>query len=169
MHKRDIISSLFFLAISILFIIGSLNHSFWNVYGPGPAFFPLLLSLLFLLLSLILFLSKALKPIRERIDGSDEAVAPSFADIRVVLSYLCFILLFFVLFDFLGYMISIFLFMAAALRFLGKKSKMISVAVPMLTSLFIFFVFVNLLGVTLPEGILSDFFYNLSTLLKNVR
>lgn len=169
MLRRDIISSLFFLSISIIFIFGSLNYPLWNVYGPGSGFFPFILSSLLFMFSLILFLSKVLKPIRERMKSSVEATPPGFADIRIVLSYLCFLFIFYILFDFLGYIISIFLFVATVLRFLGKKSKKISIGISMLTSLFIFLVFVNLLGVTFPEGVLSDFLYNLSKVWKNVR
>lgn len=38
MRIRDLVSSLFFFFLGVLFLIGSFNYSIWDRYGPGPGF-----------------------------------------------------------------------------------------------------------------------------------
>jgi putative tricarboxylic transport membrane protein len=156
MHKRDSCSSLFFLGVAVLVIIGSFQYPIQDRYGPGAGFFPLLLGVLFLGLSLTLFLNCMLAHYRGL--ETNGAEPPSFSDVGRVGIYLGFLLLFYILFDPLGYLLTIFLFMAFVLKFLTKRSLKYSISISALTALFVFLVFVNLLGVPLPEGIFGYFF-----------
>jgi putative tricarboxylic transport membrane protein len=158
MHKRDLCSSLFFLGVAILVIIGSFQYPIQDRYGPGAGFFPLLLGGALLGLSLTLFFNSVLIPLKKRGPAPSQSKPQTFSDIGRVGIYLGFLLLFYILFDRLGYFLTITLFMAFVLKFLTKRSLKFSISISALTALFVFLVFVNLLGVPLPEGILEYFF-----------
>ena len=87
-----------------------------------------------------------------------EPEPPSFSDIGRVSTYLGFLILFYLLFEPLGYLLTIFLFIAFVLKFLTQRSLKFSISISALIALFVFLVFVNLLGVTMPEGILKYIF-----------
>jgi len=169
MHKRDLVSSVFFLGIAVLVIIGSFQYSTWDRYGPGPGLFPLFLGVVFLGLSLILFLNAVLIHLENKGPGLTERRRQSLSDLRPVVKYLVSVLLFYVLFEPLGYLLTIFLFMVFVLKMLAGKSLKFSLFIAIPAALFVSLVFVNLLGVTFPEGILQDFFYRVSVVLKNGR
>ncbi len=154
MHKTDLCSSLFFLGIAVLVIIGSFQYSIRDKYGPGAGLFPLFLGLIFFGLSLILFLNSILIHFK----SPTQPKPASFSDIGQVGRYLGSVLVFYILLDPLGYFLTIFLFMAFVLKILSKKSLKFSISISALTALFVFLVFVNLLGVTMPAGILKYLF-----------
>ena len=158
MHKRDFCSSLFFLGIAVLVIIGSFQYSIRDKYGPGAGLFPLFLGVIFLGLSLVLLLNSIPIYSKSRAPDPTQPKPATFSDIGKVGTYLGSVLAFYILLDPLGYFLTIFLFMAFVLKFLANKSLKFSISISTLTALFVFLVFVNLLGVTMPEGLLKSFF-----------
>jgi len=157
MCKRDLYSSLFFFSISLFFIAGSFRYPIWDKYGPGPGLFPLVLGVIFSVLSLILFFERLTNHLNRKGTGLVEPDLPSFSDINRVLFCLCFFFFFYFSLNILGYLITVFLFMAFALKLLGKEPLKLSFSISILTSLFVYFLFVNLLGIRLPIGIIQDF------------
>jgi putative tricarboxylic transport membrane protein len=155
MKKRDILSSLFCLVIGVIFVIGSLSYSIWDRYGPGPGLFPLVLGLLFSILSLSLLLARGMG-----LDDKGEALTESDSlkpsEIYKTLIYLLLIVFFYFLFDRLGSVVTIFIFMAVVLAVLNKRSLRLSLAISFLSSLVVYVFFVRLLGVSLPGGILQN-------------
>lgn len=157
MRKRDLFSGLFFLSVGILFLIGSFNYSIWDRYGPGPGLFPLLLGSIFSILSLILFLVSSLRK-KHQEDDLKESDSMKLSVINRTFIFLCFLLGFYFLFDRLGFLFTIFFFMIGTLILFGKRSIKLSLSVSALTSLLTYFIFVRLLGVQLPAGILENVF-----------
>lgn len=168
MQTRDLLSSIFFLFIAIFFFLGSMKYEIWGAYGPGPGFFPLILTLFLFILSAILFLDKLKKNKHSKSDGAGRVDAPDFSDMKKVALYLFFVFLFYFLFEPLGYLLTVLLFLFLVFKFQGKTKWLASILIPILTACFILFVFVNLLGVTFPEGILKDIYYKLTEFAKNV-
>ena len=155
MKKRDILSSLFFFIFGVLFIISSFSYSIWDRYGPGPGFFPLVLGSIFSILSLVFFLVRSIgsADTGEALTESD-SLKPS--EIYKTLIYLLLIVCFYFLFDRLGSLLTIFLFMIVVLAVLNRRSLRLSLTISLLSSLVTYVLFVRLLGVSLPGGILQN-------------
>ena len=156
MRQRDIYSSLVFFSFGILFIVSSLNYLIWDKYGPGPGFLPFVLGIILCFLGLILFLSKLTGDKGKETSVLLESYSFRFSIIKKVIIFLCFIFMFYFVFNWLGCFLGIFGFMLSVLRFLGKKSLRLSIYVSFTTSLLSYLLFVKLLGVPLPLGILLD-------------
>ena len=155
MKKRDLYSSLFFLFVGILFLIGSFNYSIWDRYGPGPGFFPLLLGSIFSILSFFLFLLTSLRK-EQKGNELEESDSMKFSVIHRTIIFLCLLLAFYFLFDRLGFLLTIFIFMTVTLISFSKRSMKLSFSVSVFTTLFTYFIFVKLLGVQLPCGVLKN-------------
>ncbi|MBM4339478.1 MAG: tripartite tricarboxylate transporter TctB family protein [Deltaproteobacteria bacterium] len=154
MKKRDLISSLFFLFVGILFLIGSFNYSIWDRYGPGPGFFPLLLGSIFSILSFLLFVVSSFRK-ENKEDELGESDSMKFSVIHRTIIFLCLLLFFYFLFDQLGFLLTIFIFMIVTLISFSKRPMKLSFSVSIFTTLLTYFVFVKLLGVQLPWGVLE--------------
>jgi hypothetical protein len=151
MRKKDFFSSLFFFLFGILFVIGSLSHPTWDRYGPGPGFFPFILGILFSTLSLLLLIRSIVKQEeRDKQGGGSQALT-----LRT-LFYIIALFAFYFLFERLGFLLTLFFFMSGALYLFGKRSMRSSLSISVLATLFAFLIFVKLLGVPLPAGILKD-------------
>jgi len=151
MRKKDLCSSFFFFLFGVSFIIGSLSYPTWDRYGPGPGFFPLLLGVLFSALSLLLLIGG--------ISRQEEAnKRPSRSHFAVLRSgfYLVVLFAFYFFFERLGFLLTLFFFMAGVLYFFGKRSIRSSLSISVLATFFAYLIFVKLLSVSLPPGILKD-------------
>jgi putative tricarboxylic transport membrane protein len=151
MRKKDLFSGLFFFLLGVLFVIGSLSHPTWDRYGPGPGFFPLLLGILFSTLSLLLLV----RSIAKQEEGDNKKDGSQVSTLRTVF-YIFVLFAFYFFFERLGFVLTLFLFMSGALYLFGKRSIRSSLSISVLATLFAFFVFVKLLGVPLPAGLLKD-------------
>lgn len=156
MRVRDIYSSLFFFSFGIIFIVSSTTYAIWDQFGPGPGFLPFLLGIILSCLSLLLFLSKLVGNKRKEASVLTESHSLRFHIVKRVFIFLCFIFIFYFVFNWLGCFLAIFGFMLGVLRFLGKKSLRLSVSISFATSLLSYMLFVKLLGVPLPLGILLE-------------
>jgi putative tricarboxylic transport membrane protein len=153
MNTRDRWSSVFCLGVGLLFIIASFGFSIWDRYGPGPGFFPLFLGVIFFILSLLLFIVKALS--KQEGESLAEQDSLRFSAIKRTVLYLGLLVCFSLLFERLGSLLTILFFIAGVLIWLGKRPIMQSLTISILTSVFTYVVFVRLLGVPLPGGILQ--------------
>jgi len=63
---------------------------------------------------------------------------------------------FYLFFNRLGCMVTIFLFMVITLLLFGKRSISVSLSLSVLTAMMVYVIFVRLLGVPLPGGILQN-------------
>jgi hypothetical protein len=151
MRKKDLYSSLFFFLFGVSFIIGSLSYPTWDRYGPGPGFFPLLLGVLFSILSLFLLIGS----ISRQEEGDKKRSGSHSAALRTVF-YLLVLFGFYFFFERLGFLLTVFFFMTGVLYLFGKRSIRTSLSVSVLATLFAYLIFVKLLSVSLPPGILKD-------------
>ena len=150
MKKEDLYSSLFFFLFGGAFIIGSLSYPTRDRYGPGPGFFPLLLGVLFSALSLLLFVGSVARKEEDKKEGGSQLPI-----LRPVL-YLCVLFGFYFLFEQLGFILTLFFFMTGVLFLFGRRSIRFSLSISVLATFFAYIIFVKLLSVPLPPGILKD-------------
>lgn len=152
--KRDLGSGLFFLGIGAGFVLASFRYTMWDRYGPGPGFFPLVLGVLFSGLSLLLLAATMLRNVK----ADDEITASDTLKLSVIgrtVAYVALLFCFYLFFNGLGFLLTILLFMIGTLLLLGKRSLTFTLSLSILSSVMVYLVFVRLLGVPLPGGILQ--------------
>jgi putative tricarboxylic transport membrane protein len=151
MRKKDLYSSFFFFLFGGAFIIGSLSYPTWDRYGPGPGFFPLLLGFLFSALSLLLLIGSV-----ARQEAGDKKEGGSQSSILRPVLYLFVLFGFYFFFERLGFILTLFFFMTGVLFLFGRRSIRSSISISVLATFFAYLIFVKLLSVSLPPGILKD-------------
>lgn len=123
----------------------------WDETGPGPAFFPLVLALALLLLGVILALTSAAP--REPSDADGEAfLRPPTVKFVVLLVGLILI------FPRLGGLLSLSLFVTAEMWWVERAGLKVAILSGVAAFAFIWFLFVWILAVSLPLGLLPESF-----------
>jgi putative tricarboxylic transport membrane protein len=155
MRKRDIFSSLLLFLVSAAYTAGSFGYPIWDRFGPGPGFFPLVLGFLLCVLSGVLLLVRAVKP-----GPSGQCLTASdslrLQEIGKSLIYLGAILCFYLFFNRVGSLLTIFFFMMVVLVFMNRRPVKLSLSVSLLSVVLVYVVFVRILGVPLPGGLLKN-------------
>ena len=154
MKRRDLISSLFFIGMGIIFSIGAIEYGVGNLGHPGPGLLPLFAGVLLIFLSsLHIFFSVVkkgkveIKQIEEFFPGKDSLKKMSLA--------LFGLFAYGILLEYLGYGITTFLFMIFALRYVESQRWMTAFLSALLVAIFSYILFVYLLKAQMPTGILG--------------
>jgi putative tricarboxylic transport membrane protein len=133
------------LIYSVVMVWQSLTLDYYTAFGPGPGFFPLWISILLLVLS-ILYLWESTK--KEIILLSK--ILPKGKDLRKILAVLGSVVLFMILVNFTGFVIagSLLLF----LLFIKEYKWYQGIALSISISILLFYIFNTLLNVPLPAN-----------------
>jgi putative tricarboxylic transport membrane protein len=115
--------------------------------NPGPMVFPLLLGLMLLVLSIVLFVQSGSSPLSSFSELFQKG--EGLKAIYIIGTFALCILIF----EPLGFVISMFVLMVLLLRGIGGKTIVMSIFYGLVTTLPTYFLF-TLLGVRLPKGIL---------------
>lgn len=155
MKRRDVESSLFWAAFGCLFLVEALRQGLWLKGVPGPGFLPFFCGCALILLSLIVMIPAFLKKEggekgAEEKDSSEDSVGLK----RTLLAIVALVGFAFAI-EPLGYLISTFLFMTVAGRLLEAKAWWKTLLLAFLTSALTYVLFVILLGVSLPQGLIT--------------
>ena len=148
MRNRDIWSSLAWLGVGILFMVGSLREGLFIKGIPGPGFLPLLLGLLLIVLSLVLLVQakrapkSPMPPLLQR--GWKKVIYTVFIIVLAIF-----------LFAPLGYMPTFFLLLILLMRGAGPQRWRTTLLIAFFSVLSIYLVFVLLLKQQLPKGVLG--------------
>lgn len=159
MLNKDVISGMFFLIVGASFLFGASRYPIWDRYGPGSGFFPLVLSLLFSILCFILLAERIIGHMRQTAPESPGTETRELGDKGRLFLCLGFFVLFYVTFERLGSLITIFVYMLGVLALLGKRSFRFCLFVSGIACLFVYVVFVYALGIQLPLGVLRNFIF----------
>jgi putative tricarboxylic transport membrane protein len=150
MRRTDLISAVMLLALALAVLLEASKLPFGRLSSPQPGFFPLILAIFLAVFSLLLM--------TEAIGGTKERSRPSSGEPeiwkRIVLAVGA-LVLFGLLFEYLGYVVSTFLFIAFLLRAVEQQNWSLVVVVAFFTSLASYLVFGLLLNTPLPGGILG--------------
>ncbi|MBC8499050.1 MAG: tripartite tricarboxylate transporter TctB family protein [Candidatus Atribacteria bacterium] len=153
--KSDIIAAIFLIFLSMIF--------FWNSRGfpdskreIGVGAFPRLLAGLLIILSIVLIinaiknftLSKSPPLFKEFTKGH-----------KFILVVIAALLIYIRILEPLGFILSSFLLLLTLMFIFGEKRKMILLFVPIGFSIILYIVFAKLAMVSLPEGIIENFFF----------
>ncbi len=144
-ETRDTGSSIFFMLMGGFLAWKSIDLSIGSIRAPGPGFFPFVLSLLLIGLAFIIFLQalkKEARPLEKGLKRSRVAIA------------LGAIILYALLMDPLGYLISTFLLILLLLKIMARKAWWWGPAVACIVTVISYALFKIWLQVLLPDGIL---------------
>jgi putative tricarboxylic transport membrane protein len=149
LKNLDRLSAAFFFLLSVAICLFALQLPGGTLGTPGPMVFPLLLGLSLLALSLSLFAQSKSSPL-----SSDANIFPK-GEVLKVLYVLGAFFLSFLIFDRMGFVISIFVLLALLFKGTGGKTTAKSILYGLIISLAAYVSFHHLLGVRLPKGILG--------------
>ncbi|WP_176738428.1 tripartite tricarboxylate transporter TctB family protein [Micromonospora pallida] len=130
------------IAIALYVVVSARALGLWASHGPGPGFFPLVLALALVLLSVAWFVQT------RRAAGGGAAREP-YPWRRPAVTIASLVVLAVVL-DFLGFQVSMLLFLLFYLRVMGRRRWLTSVVVAVVGSVGTFHLFNDVLLVPLP-------------------
>lgn len=148
MNTHRLVSCLCWIVLSLLVMISSYRMGLGSVHSPGPGLMPFLLGVLLLFPSFYLLAEPLFRKRAEEAAGGK----PGRANYRKIGMVLVSLVLFCLLLERLGYMLSMSLFCLALFRIMDNRWRTILVA-SFLTILITYYGF-TFLGLRLPEGIL---------------
>ena len=153
MKYRDVISSLFWIAVGLTFCIGSLEFGFSRMGTIGGGFFPFLAGMILISLSFILLVTalagkKNNEPVKEKFLPQPDSWKKLLLALLALFTYV-------LVLKYLGFFLTTFLFMIFLLRFIEPQRWPVVLTAAILTSAAAHIVFNLWLKVQLPTGILG--------------
>ena len=142
----DVLAGLLLVLIGAGVIIGALKLHVGSATEPQPGFFPFVGGVLLILLSSVLLM----KGFRGTSIGTK-----AFGELRRPIILIVGMVVYVIIFDWVGYVIATIILSAIVLRILETKSWWVLTVVSLVLSVGSYILFDRLLGVTLPPGILS--------------
>jgi putative tricarboxylic transport membrane protein len=154
-NRKDFISSISLLVLGLLLFGGSIRLSVWTGSGPQEGFFPLIIALIIIPLSLWI-LARELFLMKEGAEefGSQKKGGNT-ASIAKVSFYAIAMLLYWVLMPTVGFVATSALFLLFILRFTERQSWKITLWVGIASILTSYLLFIYFLKVPLPKGFLT--------------
>jgi hypothetical protein len=153
MKKLNYISGLVLLGFAVILLFASRRLPLMSEFGPGSGFFPVILSLLLALLSLIIIIQAWWK--NRHVKTSEETPKILGPEKKKYFIYLGLFFAFGLFFEKLGYFLSMVLFLGFILKYVEKQSWKTTCGIIIVSGLVSYFLFVKFLAVPLPEGVLS--------------
>lgn len=149
-RRADIIGSLIIIFFGIFAVTQAVQLEYWWKFGPGPGFLPVWASIFLLLGGCILLIQSLRKSQPENALANDPQKIKRLINISAVaiLTVLTAISIIYI-----GFSISIFLFMALMVGVLGKYRWYVTLGTAAGTSLAFYLLFAIGLQVPLPKGI----------------
>jgi putative tricarboxylic transport membrane protein len=151
MKNRDLVSSIICMAFGGIFVVGALQQGLTKRGAPGPGFLPFLSGLALIFVSLFVLIPALGK--KEKAKGSD--FFPERDSFRKLLFVLVALFTFGVAMKYMGYLLTTFLFMFLVARVMKSKGWWTTALLALLTAVVSYTLFVVLLEVNLPKGLLG--------------
>ena len=145
--KRAAVAWLFFFLIALGSLYEALKLPFGRTNAPGAGFFPAVLAALLAVVSLIGLIA-AFR------DASEQQISESRLVWKKIILTVTALLAFAFIFEYVGYIVTTFLFVVFLLRIVERKSWTQAGAVALSASLVSYIIFGLLLGAPLPAGLL---------------
>ncbi len=151
MKNRDLVSSIICMALSGLFVAGALQQGLMRRGVPGPGLLPFLSALALFFVSLFVFVPALVQ--REKAESSD--FFPERDSFRKILFALVALFAFGVAVEYVGYLLTTFVFMFFMARLVEPKGWGTNALRALLTAVLSYILFVVLLEVPLTKGLLG--------------
>jgi hypothetical protein len=154
MKKKDSIMAVFWILLGLTISIWSSRFPFGGLAHPGPAYFPLGTGLAITAFGVIMFFQARRGEKGNPSRSPEPLVSHRAAVVRVVLC-LCGMVLSAVLFETLGFVLTMFLMILFMMRTIAPQKWKTSLFYSLMSALGSFFIFKVLLKTQLPSGILG--------------
>lgn len=136
------------IAIAIAIVVGSLKLQFYTRLGPGPGFFPLILAVIFGVLSLVWLIQSTVR----KSESDEKKFLPDKAALARIGAIAIGLIGVRVLMNPLGYQITMFIFLFALIKLLGKRKLLETTIVSLFGSVGVYYLFGKVLGLLLPTS-----------------
>ena len=148
MRNYDQITSIIWLLIGLIFLIGGINLGIGQISSPGAGFIPALFGVLLILLSAVLFfLSFGVKK-----ESGKKKFWKEEKSWEAFFSTLSSIVLYALLLNYLGYIMTTFFFLTYLIKFIGKKGWRQACILSFLGTSLSYVAFKIFFEVPLPKG-----------------
>ncbi|MBM4331752.1 MAG: tripartite tricarboxylate transporter TctB family protein [Deltaproteobacteria bacterium] len=154
MRNRDIVSSLVWLGVGIVFLIGGLHAGLFRRGIPGPGLLPFIVALSLMALSLMVFFP-ALTGKKEEASGVAENFFPERDSFKKIFFGLIALFLYGVALEYIGYIATTFIFLLFTSRLMERAKWQTPLILAISTAILSYLLFVVLLEVQLPRGVLG--------------
>ncbi len=151
MKNRDLVSSIIWMALGGLFVAGALQQGLMRKGVPGPGFLPFFSGLALIFVSLFVLIPALSQ--REKEESGD--FFPERDSFRKLLFALVALFAFGIALEYVGYLLSTFLFMFFIVQLMESKGWRTTGLLALLTAVLSYLLFVVLLEVQLPKGLLG--------------
>jgi len=151
LKHRDLVSSIIWMALGGIFVVGALQQGLMRRGVPGPGFLPFFSGLALIFVSLFVFIP-ALNQKEKPKSGNFFPERDSF---RKILLALIALFAFGIAMEYVGYLLITLLFMFFAARIMEPKGWRTIALLAFFTAVFSHLLFVVLLEVQLPKGLLG--------------
>jgi putative tricarboxylic transport membrane protein len=149
MARRDLLSSIVWLGVGLIFCAGALRYKLMHLGAYGPGFYP------FIMACVLIALSAALIIVSYR-DRKEEAAEPDSAPkgIRKILFVLIAVFGYGAVLPYAGFLLTTFILIIFLLRYIDPVRWPAVILIAVLTTLACYALFIRWLGVQMPRGIL---------------
>ena len=151
MKLINLISSLAFLILGSGFTFEAMKLRTGSLRNPGPGLFPLLIGGCIVILSLILFLKAAL----EKPEPGQARIQSTGRGRKGALLILACLVVYFTLFEYLGFLLSNFFMMLALLLGLERQRWLLVIPLVIIIPIGAYLLFYYWLDIPLPPGVLK--------------
>jgi putative tricarboxylic transport membrane protein len=148
MKQRDLVSSIVWMVLGGLFVVGSLQQGLMRKEVPGPGFLPFLSGIALIVVSLFVLIPAILKGKEDQ----RSALFPDRHSFRKLLFALTALFGYGIALEYVGYLLTTFLFMFSIGRLVEPRGWWTTTVVALLTAVLSYLLFIVLLEVQLPKG-----------------
>ena len=152
MRRRDVWSSLAWLGVGIVFLVGSLRAGLFRKGIPGPGFLPLIIALSLIVLSLMVFFPALSRKKEDAVEVQD--FFPEKDSFKKVIFGLIALFAYGFALEYTGYIITTFVFMIFTSMIMERGKWKGPLIMAVLTAVLSYLLFVSL-EVQLPRGVLG--------------
>lgn len=153
MKNREIISSLFWIGVGIIFDIGAIRYGVVASGIPGAGLLPLIGGSILLALSLMVLISALINKREDSKKMLKEKFFPQHESWKKVLLTVLALFAYWIAIEYLGFLLTTLLFMIFLLRFIEPQGWRITLVTAFLVTISSYALFELWLKVQLPKGI----------------
>ncbi len=153
MKKRDVIPALLWIIIGLAVMAVSYQMSLGTLHTPGPGLLPFLLGSLLIVVSLPILVVSIMR-FKPTVPGTGETGIWTGVEFRNVLVILIALVAYALLLEKLGFLLTAFLFLFTLFATFDSRRWFFALGVSLITILITFTLFVMVLRVELPQGLL---------------
>jgi putative tricarboxylic transport membrane protein len=154
MKKHELISSLVWMALGVLFLIGSIGLGPGKSDEPGPGFFPFVMAACLISFSSIHFISSLIRAGQSSV-GAGKRFWPKNSGIKRILFTIILLVGFVLALNYLGFILNTFFFMLIMLRLVERQKWRRVLLIGSLTTILSYATFQLWLRSNLPAGFLG--------------